>query len=446
MNLESVTIDPQSPEGCAAVKLQVLRAALDTHILQESERPIAMFYNLTRFRKCISRVQSLFPSHFLHTMAVKANPVLSMLKIANENGLGFEAASLGELSQCLKCCPDHQKIVFDSPVKTEAELRFSLSKGVYLNADNLQELDRISKMLDSEDFSKHSLNVGLRINPQIGFGTIKEMSTSGLFSKFGVAISDYKDAIYEAYASNPWLNGIHLHTGSQGMPLDLILRGIRLIVDLVVEINRRRGSQQIYFIDIGGGFPVNFDDEQDDVSASVSLDSFVKALQSTAPELFTGQFKVITEFGRFYNAKAGFIVSRVEYTKRSNGRAIALVHCGADLFVRTVWAPNKWAIRISVTDRNGLLKSGQREKQDIAGPCCHGGDIIAHERLLPLIEQNDFIICHDTGAYHYSAYSYYNSRQAPSIYGFEEPSSDGNISFILLKKGQTVDDTLQFFT
>jgi len=141
-----------------------------------------------------------------------------------------------------------------------------------------------------------------------------------------------------------------------------------------------------------------------------------------------------------------FFVSRVEYTKRSGGRSIALVHCGADLFVRTVWAPTKWAIRISVTTSKGELRdSSTKEKQDIAGPCCHGGDIIAHERDLPLISPGDFIICHDTGAYYYSAFSYYNSRQAPPIYGFDENFSTGEIQLVLLKQGQTVEDTLKMF-
>ncbi len=42
--------------------------------------------------------------------------------------------------------------------------------------------------------------------------------------------------------------------------------------------------------------------------------------------LYEGKYTVITEFGRIYNAKSGFIVSRVEYTKVSGGRPIAIIH------------------------------------------------------------------------------------------------------------------------
>jgi len=42
----------------------------------------------------------------------------------------------------------------------------------------------------------------------------------------------------------------------------------------------------------------------------------------------------MTEFGRAVVAKCGVIVTRVEYTKISGGRQIALAQAGADLFVR----------------------------------------------------------------------------------------------------------------
>jgi len=166
-------------------------------------------------------------------------------------------------------------------------------------------------------------------------------------------------------------------------------------------------------------------------------------LRKTNPELFSGQFKVITEFGRTYHAKAGFIVSRIEYTKVSGGRHIAITHAGSDLFVRTVFMPLKWAIRMTSLDSKGKKKTSKIVPQDIAGPCCHAGDIIAHERPLPLLEPGDWLISHDTGGYYYSAFSYYNSRQAPFIYGFEEGET---IQFTLLKKGQTVEQTLALFT
>jgi len=321
------------------------------------------------------------------------------------------------------------------------ELKLSLEKGVYLNLDNFQELERVDNLIRENNYPV--VNVGLRINPQVGAGNIKEMGTSVPTSKFGIAPDGDMEKIYKAYLDRPWLNGLHVHVGSQGVPLDLASQGIRAVVDVALEINKRRGSQQIQFIDIGGGLAVNFDNEEDDTPAAGSLASYSSLLRSTSPELFSGQFKVITEFGRRYNAKPGFIVSRIEYSKVSGGRHIAATHGGTDLFVRTIFMPTKWAIRITALNSKGEKKRGDLVPQDIAGPCCIAADIIAHERGLPLLEQGDWVISHDTGGYYYSAFSYYNSRQAPSIYGFEE---EDQLKLKLLKKGQTVEETLEFFT
>jgi len=439
MDLNS-QIDPQSENGCDSRKITAIKSAISQKILTD-EDPLILFYDLKRFKNAFKDAVDSFPSHFVHTMAIKANCVGALMKIAKECGVGFEAASLGELMQAIHICGDQpQKIVFDSPVKTKKELRVALEKGVYLNLDNMQEFEIVKQMVETGNYK--TVNIGMRVNPQVGLGTIKEMSTSGEISKFGVAFNEYKDQLYGAYKNNSWLNGIHIHVGSQGCPLDLMLSGIRRIVDIALEINERRGSQQITYIDIGGGLPVNFDSEAEYTDAAPSFQHYADLLKGKCPELFSGKFKVFTEFGRKFNAKAGFIVSRVEYTKESGSRKFAAIHAGADLFVRTIWAPTKWAIRVSVADQNGNLKqSNTKHPYDIAGPCCFSGDVIAHERVLPEIAVGDFILSHDTGAYYYSSFCFYNLRQPPPIYGFDEDAT----KLQLVKEGHSVESTLSFF-
>jgi len=437
-------IDPQCAEACSPFKVASVKEALKQGIIHADDHPLALFYNMSRFKRHIEDVQAALPSDiFLHTMAV--NPVLSLMKYAAELGLGFEAASLGELTQSLNTGIHPSKIVFDSPVKSLPELKFAFEKGVAVNADNFQELDRVTKLISENNYS--NVRFGLRINPQVGVGSIKEMSTSGKVSKFGIAWGDYADEVFNAYKQRPWMNGIHVHIGSQGIPIDMNIDGIRKIVDIVNQINENAGKQQITFIDIGGGLPVNFNDENNTSTMVPSIFDYAQKLKQKVPELFSGKFQVLTEYGRIYNAKPGFFVSKVEYNKLSGGRPIALVHLGADLLVRTVWAPNAWALRITVLTPSGDIKlSEKRVKQDIAGPCCHAGDVVAHERELPLLEAGDWIVVHDTGGYFYSAYSYFNSRQAPPIYGFDEGPNDTIVNLRLLKKGQSPEETMAFFS
>jgi diaminopimelate decarboxylase len=422
------------PVACPAWKVDAIQQALKEGVLND-EASVAMIYNLTEFRGMLQGAVAAFPRNFLHTMAVKANPVLSFLKEVRDQGLGLETASLGELSLALEAGVNPQKIVFDSPAKTIPELKLALEKGIYLNLDNFQEFERVKKLMETGQY-KNS-NIGIRVNPQVGGGAIEALSTATATSKFGIP-TEYLPQLMEAYKQYSWLNGIHVHVGSQGCPLDLIAQGIRKAVDMALSINQARAGQ-IKYIDIGGGLPVNFETEE----VTPTFEAYSTVLRKHIPELFTDEFVVITEFGRTYNAKVGIVAAKVEYTKLSGGRGIAVIQAGADLFVRTVYNPEKWPLRVAVLDPSGNLKTGENDKVvwDIAGPCCFSGDIVAHRRALPAILPGDVVLVHDTGSYYFSSFSHYNCRQAPPIYGYVRGAN-----LTVMKKGETVADTIRFYS
>ena len=79
--------------------------------------------------------------------------------------------------------------MLDSPAKTLSELREALSLGIAVNADNPQELARLDA-LRRRRAEPAPAPVGLRVNPQVGGGSIGAMSTATATSKFGVALRD----------------------------------------------------------------------------------------------------------------------------------------------------------------------------------------------------------------------------------------------------------------
>jgi diaminopimelate decarboxylase len=50
----------------------------------------------------------------------------------------------------------------------------------------------------------------------------------------------------------------------------------------------------------------------------------------------------------------------------------------------------------------------------LVGPICESGDILAHDRVLPVCKEGDGIILHDAGAYGFAMASSYNSRPLPA--------------------------------
>ena len=98
-------------------------------------------------------------------------------------GMACEVASPGELAQATAAGFAPDRIVFDSPAKTRGEIATVLRHGMTLNIDNFQELDRVDAAMRALGGSRAV--IGMRINPQVGVGTIAAMSTATRTSKFG---------------------------------------------------------------------------------------------------------------------------------------------------------------------------------------------------------------------------------------------------------------------
>ncbi|MCK7524145.1 MAG: hypothetical protein MZV64_44195 [Ignavibacteriales bacterium] len=147
------------------------------------------------------------------------------------------------------------KIVFDSPIKTNEELEYALKSNVHINADSLLELERIAKLKNKIN-SKST--IGIRINPQVGIGKIKMTSTADEYSKFGVPIKEFRKELLDCFVKYDWLTGVHLHIGSQGCDIDMLVNGCKIVYDFVIEANEYLQKKQINIFDIGGGIPVSY--------------------------------------------------------------------------------------------------------------------------------------------------------------------------------------------
>lgn len=421
----------------AQTMADVFRRALVNDLIRKEDTSL-IFYDMTRLTARIEDLVQQFPPDTLHAVAIKANPLYKILQHINPLGLGLEAASLPELELALSAGVSTKRIVFDSPVKTREEIRFALQENVHLNIDNFQELARVAEILDKQASASQ---IGLRINPQVGTGRILITSVAGDYSKFGIPVSQHRSEIIAAYRRYPWLTGIHLHVGSQGCDVELLTRGIRVVLDLVLEINSALGRTQIRTFDLGGGLPVAYRK----TDPLVSMQTYAREIRAACPELFQEPFKLITEFGRYLHANTGWVASRVEYVKHEQGMTTAMIHVGADLLLRVCYDPDDWHHDVSVMDCDGTLKTGPLSPCTIAGPLCFAGDMIAVAVMLPPIEPGDYILVHDTGAYTLSMWSRYNSRTIPRVVGYQY-EADMEPQFRVLKERERFSDILSFWS
>ncbi|MFI5986665.1 diaminopimelate decarboxylase [Streptomyces sp. NPDC051555] len=410
-------------EPAAARRDLVVRAAVRQRLVgpDEGDEPLVCLLDTAGIRDSAAALTAAFAAALppgtpvLHAFAVKACPLVPVLRLLAAAGLGCEVASAGELALARAAGLSPDRTVLDSPAKTTAELREALALGIAVNADNRQELARIDALIAADPGPVRS-PIGLRINPQTGAGAIDALSTATATSKFGFALRDEgaREWLVRACAERPWLTRLHTHSGSQGVPLPQIAQGVRAVHELAEEVNARVGRRRIDTIDIGGGLPVNFTSD----AATPSYADYVAALRTAAPALFDGSYGLVTEFGRSLTAKHGLVIARVEYAKTTGGRPVALTHAGVQLATRTVYAPAVWPVRILAYDGRGVPKEGAPLAQDVAGPACFAGDLLAEARSLPPLAAGDLIAVPDTGAYFFTAHYGYNSLPRPAVHGF----------------------------
>ncbi len=410
---------------------EILQCAIEAGIL-DSENRWAVFFDLDALHSRFHRLQRAFPADACHAVAIKANPLVAILEQLVDDGAALEAASSAEVQLARRAGAD--EIVFDSPAKTDAELARALDMGVYVNADNLDELQRIDRLNPPAD-----ARIGIRINPVVGSGDIEATSVATEASKFGVSLVHKQRALLDAFEDYSWLRGLHVHTGSQGCGVDLLVEGVRRCVAFAEKLERRLGDRRIDTIDIGGGLGVAYRPH----AAAPTIEEYADALRDTSPQLFGRRWSLITEFGRWLHAPCAFAVSRVEYVKDRPRGPTAVIHFGADLLLRRAYRPRDWYHRLSIHDPSGEPSQRDETHVTIAGPLCFSGDVIADSIRLARPATGDLVVAHDVGAYTWSMWSRYCSRHFPRVVGVSR--CEQTLQFETLHSGETDADLVAFW-
>ena len=411
---------------------QLLQLALQSDWVDDATTSF-LIHDLSRMQQRIESLQAVFPKNCLHALAIKANPLVAVLRHAAQAGAGLEAASIEELHLALAAGCRPERIVFDSPAKTIAEIESALELGVLLNANSLPELDRIRSCLSRVASTSR---IGIRVNPECGAGSIAETSVASKSSKFGVRLSEHRRELIAAFETSDWLTGLHVHVGSQGCSLDMLADAAVEIQSLREQIAAASG-RDLQFIDLGGGLPTAY--LSDDAPPSPT--DYMQTLRQRAPKLVDGSLDLVTEFGRSVQAGCGVTFSKVEYLRPE--QSMMITHVGADLLMRPAYMPANWKHEFALCDASGQLKAGPQAATTIAGPLCFSGDIIGRDVSLPAAEPGDWLVIRDTGAYTVGMWSRHCSRSIPLVLGFQATASP---SLVALRQAETPESMVQFWS
>ncbi len=325
--------------------------------------------------------------------AMKALSNLSILKLFNDLGAGFDIVSVGELMRCLRAGADPGKIVFSGVGKTDEEIEAALKARILMiNVESRPELHRVSIVAQRIGLQAP---VSLRVNPDLDPGTHPHISTGHRDSKFGIPLSQVDEYYAEARGlKNLQLAGLSTHIGSQITETAPFAEAGEKVAKIVNGL--RTQGIALKYLDLGGGLGIPYQEEPP------SPAQYSAALLGPLRDI---GLKIIIEPGRVLVGNAGILVTKVLYVKETDVKRFIVVDGAMNDLLRPVLYEAYHEI-VPVIRQAGT----ERQTADVVGPVCESGDFFARERELPLVDSGDLIAVMSAGAYGFVMASNYNSR------------------------------------
>ncbi len=384
-------------------------------------------YSEEIFRQRCHEMTTMVPyDNFQVTYSIKANSNLTLLKIAHEEGLHADAMSPGEIYVLEKAGFAPDEIFYISNNVSDEEMMFAIERGIAVSVDSLSQLEKFGKLNPGG-------NVSVRFNPGLGAGHHKKVVTAGKKTKFGINL-DKADRVLEILEKyNLKLVGINQHIGSLFMDGENYLKGVESVLETAGQF------MDLEFVDFGGGFGIPY--KKQEGQPRLELEAFGKQFAKILNEWTDSYGKKIlfrSEPGRYISAESCILLGTVHARKSNYDRIFIGTDMGFNTLVRPAMYDSHHDIEVY---RNGKLLKGEAcETVDIVGNICESGDIMAHERHMPEIQEGDVLGVMDAGAYGYSMSSNYNNRLRPAEVLIK---TDGSTE--LIRRRDTLEDLMRNF-
>lgn len=357
--------------------------------------------NYTRLYNAYSKYYNKLTVHY----ATKANSSLAVCTLLRKLGAGADVVSGGELQIALMTGFSPGKIIFTNNTKSGEEYSLAIRKNVVLNLDSENELAQINRI--AKQLGKKA-KVSFRINPAVESKTHSHLSTGKAESKFGIPY-DNVVAAYQLALSNDHIEpyGIHTHIGSQILESAPFVKGAQKILDMAGRL--KDIGIKVKFIDLGGGFGIRYRKEQRPLDIKTTAKKVMNAVNQKLQEYNLGKPEIKLEPGRYITGDAEILLAKVQTIKQGNYKKFISVDAGFQTLAR----PIMYDAHHEVVLANNVSLT-KNERVEVVGNICESGDILAKERTLPLIQENDIVAFLCAGAYGISMSSQYNVRPKPA--------------------------------
>jgi diaminopimelate decarboxylase len=365
--------------------------------------------------------------------ASKAYTGLAVLKIMQEEGLGLDVVSGGELAIALAAGFPPERIHLHGNNKTPLELGEAVAAGVgRVVVDNFYEIELLDRIAGD---AGHNQSVLLRLAPGIDPHTHAKISTGQIDTKFGFTIQngDAAEAVSRTLAAkNLTLLGYHCHIGSQIFEIESYEQVADVMLGFAAEQRDRTGFIPTEFSP-GGGFAVQYlaDAPPPEPDAYAAL--VVNAVSTARERYGLPPLRLFVEPGRSMVARAGVALYTVGSIKDIPGvRRYVSIDGGMADNIR----PAMYDARYEAIIANRPQDTPE-ETVTIAGKYCESGDILIRDIELPDLRSGDILAVPASGAYAPAMASNYNGALRPAVVFVRDGAAR------LVRRRETYEDLLR---
>lgn len=388
-------------------------------LAQEFGTPLYVFDEATLRSRCRG-YQEAFGRRYDDVRVLYAGKAFihpALLLIFEEEGLGLDVVSGGELYVARRCGFPLEKVCFHGNNKSPQELALALDWGVgRVVVDNFHELALLNRLAVERERVVEML---LRISPGVDPHTHAYITTGVVESKFGFPIvtGQAEEALTQALAS-PGLRpvGLHAHIGSQIFELAPYRETVRILLEFGAAMAARHDFRMEEFSP-GGGWAIRYTQADEPPDAEEIAETVVGALREETARLRLPPPRLIVEPGRSIVGPAGVALYRVGAGKEIPGRR------ASDVFIRYVFVdggmadnvrPALYGARYEAIAAN-RVNDAATQTVTIAGKHCDAGDVLIEDIALPPVAAGDVLAIPACGAYCLSLASNYNLALRPAV-------------------------------
>ena len=362
-------------------------------------------------RKYTAAMAKYFPEGSFPLYAGKALCFKGIYPVIDDEGMGADVVSPGEIFTALAAGFPAEKLVFHGTNKTDSEIEYALDCGIgCFVIDNMNELAALDKAAGEKGMKQKAL---LRLTVGIDPHTFKAVQTGMIDSQFGIPIQtgQAEGFLKEALdAENIEVAGFHSHIGSQIMDSYQFCDQADILLEFAADMKEKYGYTAEYF-NIGGGFGVRYTEKDPTVDIEGNISDIAEHLAAGCEKAGLPVPKVLMEPGRSIVADAGVTIYEAGGIKTVEGyREYVTIDGGMTDNPRfALYGSEYTVLNASRADAPADFEC------TVAGRCCESGDRIAEDIMIARPERGDLIAVLGTGAYNYAMSMNYNRVPRPAM-------------------------------